>query len=59
MVLMNVQIGEKKRKIPVNLANRKRFIYPLLLGRDAIIDFDGLVDSNLKFTVGLQKMERK
>ena len=32
VVLLNLQLGDKVRTIKVNLTNRKRFIYPLLLG---------------------------
>jgi hypothetical protein len=51
VVLLNVQLGDKVRAIQVNLTNRKRFIYPLLLGRDAIIDFNGAVDPAKAFTI--------
>lgn len=51
VVLMHLKLGEKKRVIRVNLANRKRFLYPLLLGREAIVAFDGIVDPSLKFTL--------
>ncbi|WP_231865881.1 ATP-dependent zinc protease family protein [Legionella fallonii] len=51
VVLLNVKLGDKVRAIQVNLTNRKRFIYPLLLGRDAIIDFNGAVNPALTFTV--------
>ncbi len=51
VVLLRVKIGNIERKIPVNLANRKRFNYPFLLGRDAIKAFDGVVDPSLKFVV--------
>lgn len=51
VVMLNVQLGEQVRAIRVNLTNRKRFIYPLLLGRDAIIAFNGAVDPALTFTV--------
>ena len=50
VVLLNIKLGDKVRAIQVNLTNRKRFIYPLLLGRDAIIDFNGAVDPALTFT---------
>lgn len=51
VVLLNLKLGDKVRAIQVNLTNRKRFLYPLLLGRDAIIDFDGAVDPSLTFTL--------
>lgn len=58
VVLMNIKIGDKVRKIPVNLTNRKRFNYPLLLGRDAIIAFDGLVDPSHAFLIKTEKVEK-
>ncbi|GGI87176.1 ATP-dependent zinc protease family protein [Legionella impletisoli] len=51
LVLMKMRLGNKEQLIRVNLTNRKNFIYPLLLGREAIIAFDGLVDPSLSFTV--------
>lgn len=58
IVLINVKIGEKIRAIPVNLTNRKRFNYPLLLGRDAIIAFNGLVDPSHAFMMRTEKVEK-
>lgn len=51
VVLLNMQLGDKVRAIQVNLTSRKRFLYPLLLGRDAIMDFNGAVDPGSTFTV--------
>ena len=51
VVLMRIQLGDKERSIAVNLTNRKRFNYPLLLGRDAINLFNGLVDPSTAFTL--------
>lgn len=59
VVLIRIKIGEKERLIAVNLTNRKRFNYPLLLGRDAIKSFDGLVDPGLAFTIKTEKVEPK
>lgn len=53
LVMMQVQIGDKIRKIPVNLTNRKHFNYPLLLGRDAIVAFAGVVDPSRVFLTQL------
>ncbi len=50
VVLMQIQLAGKARMIHVNLTNRKRFIYPLLLGREAIKAFDGIIDPALKYT---------
>ncbi len=55
VVLMKIQMGGVIKEIPVNLTNRKRFIYPLLLGRDAIIAFSGLVDPSAAFTLKSDK----
>ena len=51
VVMLTLQLGDKIRTVRVNLTNRKRFIYPLLLGRDAIIAFNGAVDPALTFTL--------
>lgn len=51
VVLMRLRIGDMERTVPVNLTNRKRFIYPLLLGRDAIKAFSGLVDPASSYTL--------
>ncbi|MFC3909864.1 ATP-dependent zinc protease [Legionella dresdenensis] len=51
VVLLRIKIGDMERNIPVNLTNRKRFIYPLLLGRDAIKQFSGLVDPGSAFNL--------
>jgi hypothetical protein len=50
VVMMKVKLGNKVRTIRVNLTNRKHFIYPMLLGREAILAFDGVVDPNKKYT---------
>ena len=51
VVLMKIELNGKVQDIEVNLANRKNFIYPLLLGREAIIAFDGIVDPSETFLV--------
>jgi hypothetical protein len=53
VVLMNVKLGNRMRTIRVNLTNRKHFIYPMLLGREAIQAFQGIVDPNRKYTAGI------
>jgi hypothetical protein len=58
VVMMRIQIGKKICTIPVNLTNRKRFNYPLLLGRDAIIAFNGLVDPSHAFLIKAEKVEK-
>jgi hypothetical protein len=56
VVMLRIQLGNKIKKIRVNLTNRKRFLYALLLGRDAIIAFQGAVNPALVFTL---KSERQ
>lgn len=51
VVLLEVKLGDKTKAIKVNLTNRKRFLYPLLLGRDALIEFDGAVNPAVAFTL--------
>lgn len=51
VVLMRLKMGNNERLIPVNLTDRKHFIYPLLLGRDAINAFDGIVDPGSAFNL--------
>lgn len=50
VILLRLKLGDKVRDVHVNLTSRKRFLYPLLLGRDAIIDFNGAVNPALTFT---------
>ena len=50
VVLMPIRLNNSEKIIRVNLTNRSRFIYPLLLGREAIIAFDGIIDPSKKFT---------
>lgn len=59
VVLMPIKLGNKERIIRVNLTNRKRFIYPLLLGREAIKLFDGIVDPSLTYTFKNEKTDKK
>jgi len=49
VVLMDIMLGGKKRAVKVNLTDRKNFNYPLLLGRDAINQFNGIVDPSRRF----------
>lgn len=54
VVMMKVKLGSQEQVIRVNLTNRAHFIYPLLLGRQAIIAFNGLVDPSIKYEVTSQ-----
>lgn len=58
VVLMRLKLGSEERTIRVNLTNRKRFIYPLLLGREAIIAFNGIIDPSLKYTIKDVKLDK-
>ncbi len=58
LVMMRIKIGNKERTIAVNLTNRKRFNYPLLLGREAINAFDGLVDPSRIFVIKTAKLKQ-
>jgi hypothetical protein len=49
VVKMRVRLGEQERDIYFNLANRQRFNYPVLLGRDALIEFDAVIDPSQAF----------
>lgn len=49
MVKVKIRLGDKERDVIFNLTNRKRFNYPVLLGRDAIIAFNGVVDPSNVF----------
>lgn len=44
MIKMRVKLGQQEKEIVFNLTNRKRFNYPVLLGRDALIAFDAIID---------------
>ena len=59
VVLMRIKLGEQERTLRVNLTNRKRFIYPLLLGREAIVAFNGLIDPSLKYTLKAKPIDKK
>jgi len=59
VVLMRIRLVDKERLIRVNLTNRKRFIYPLLLGREAIVAFNGIIDPRLKYTHKTEKVNKK
>ena len=50
VVSMTICLGNKLKKVSVNLANREGFNYPLLLGRDAIIEFNGIINPAKSFT---------
>ncbi len=49
MVLMRLKLGNKTIETPVNLTGRGHFVYPMLLGRETIRAFKGIVDPSKKF----------
>lgn len=57
VVFMEVRLGDRQQLIAVNLANRKNFIYPFLLGRDAINQLGGIIDPSQRFTIKKQKKQ--
>jgi hypothetical protein len=59
VVLMRLRLGDQEKEVQVNLTNRKRFIYPLLLGREAIIAFNGLIDPSLKYRFKAEKTSKQ
>lgn len=59
IVLLTIKLGNETRKIRVNLTNRKQFNYPLLLGRDAIIEFGGIIDPSRAFVSTSSKAASK
>lgn len=48
VVMMEVCLKQRCQEIEVNLANRSNFDYPLLLGRNAMIAFNALIDPSQK-----------
>ncbi|WP_263264407.1 ATP-dependent zinc protease, partial [Pseudomonas sp. RIT-PI-S] len=52
VIALSVCMGKVKRRIEVNLTDRSAFQYPLLIGSEALMRFDALVDPALKYTAG-------
>lgn len=57
VVLMDVKMGDRQHVIEVNLTNRSRFIYPFLLGREAIKQLGGIIDPSQRYLLKKQKQE--
>lgn len=49
VVMMDICLGSIRRKVEVNLVNRKDFSYKLLIGRSFLAKY-ALVDSSTRFT---------
>jgi hypothetical protein len=52
VIALNICMGNALRTIEVNLTDRSAFQYPLLIGSEALKDFDALVDPSLKYAAG-------
>lgn len=49
VVELELCLGEKRRQVEVNLADRSRFSFPLLIGTSALIEFEALIDPSQKY----------
>jgi hypothetical protein len=49
VIKLPICLGSQQMTIEVNLVDRSNFNYPVLLGRDTIVEFNGVVDPNKKF----------
>ena len=49
VINLDLCMGQQLRTIEVNLTDRSAFQYPLLIGSDALTDFNALVDPSLKY----------
>jgi hypothetical protein len=50
---MAVCMGHRQHTIEVNLTDRSAFEYPLLIGSEALKEFDALIDPELKYSAGV------
>lgn len=51
VVSMTICLRNTLENIEVNLVDRRHFLYPMLLGTEAIAQFEGLVDPSRVFTI--------
>lgn len=58
VIWMKIRLGEKEQLIRLNLTDRGNFTYPLLLGRQAIVAFNGIVDPSAKFTIDSESVSK-
>lgn len=49
VVMMNVCFDGNMHQIEVNLTDRSRFNYPLLLGRSALVQFKAIINPSLRY----------
>ena len=52
VIELRVCLGTRERTIEVNLTDRSAFQYPLLIGSEALKQFEALVDPSLKYAAG-------
>lgn len=52
VIELDLCMGQALRTIEVNLTDRSAFQYPLLIGSEALKDFEALVDPSLKYAAG-------
>jgi hypothetical protein len=52
VIELTLCIGDRKQTLNVNLADRRRFSQPMLIGRDALRALHAMVDVEQKFAVG-------
>lgn len=52
VVEMEICMGQSLRTIEVNLTDRSAFLYPLLIGSEALRRFNAMVDPSLKYAAG-------
>ena len=50
VVKINICLRNQLKEIEVNLIDRSHFLYPMLLGSNTIVLFDGLINPKTKFT---------
>jgi hypothetical protein len=52
VIELQLCLGQAQRTIEVNLTDRSAFQYPLLIGSEALKQFEALVDPSLKYAAG-------
>lgn len=57
VIELTLCVGDRKQKLNVNLADRRRFSQPMLIGRDALIALRAYVDVQQTFAMGKPRCE--
>ncbi len=52
VIELEICMGKALRTIEVNLTDRSAFQYPLLIGSEALKEFDAVIDPSLKYAAG-------